>query len=56
MATERLTKEEDKSFWKSRLFRIGLIFAAVGLIFSSQAALAVGSIAMGGAWAMKGGK
>lgn len=56
MATERLAQEENKSLWDSRLFKIGLVFAAVGFLLGSPAALAVGSIAMGGAWTMKGGK
>lgn len=56
MATERLAQEEDKSLWKSRLFKMGVVFVAVGLLLGSPAVLAMGSIAMGGAWATKRGK
>jgi len=51
MAQERLQEEDEKSLWKSRLFKAGLAFVAAGLLVNSAAALTVGFAAMGGAWA-----
>ena len=56
MAQERLSSQEDKSLWNSRLFKIGLVTAAVGAIIKAAELITVGVVAVGGAWALWKGK
>ena len=56
MAERYYPKEEDKSLWKSRLFKGGVVAAIAGAVLSSAALMAVGAIAMGGAWALMKGR
>ena len=56
MAQERLSSQEDKSLWNSRLFKIGLVTAAVGAIIKAAELITVGVVAVGGAWVWWKGK
>ena len=53
---DRTVQKEDQSIWNSRLFKGGLMAAAVGFLIDSQALMAVGVIAAGGALAWWKGK
>lgn len=52
----QIGQQENESLLKSRVFKGGLVLAIAGLVASSAALLTIGFGAMGGAWAMKGGK
>ena len=56
MSAERSVAKEDQSLWNSRLFKIGLVTAAVGAIIKDAELLTVGVVAVGGAWAWWKGK
>ena len=53
MAQERVvSQEENKSMWKSRLFKIGLVTAAAGAVLKWWNVAATGVIIAGAAWAL----
>jgi len=56
MAQERLSSKEDQSIWNSRLFKGGLVTAAVGAIIKTAKLITVGVVAVGAAWAWWKGK
>ena len=56
MSAERSVAKEDQSLWNSRLFKIGLVTAAVGAIIKAAELITVGVVAVGGAWAWWKGK
>ncbi|OGD89155.1 hypothetical protein A2W70_00330 [Candidatus Curtissbacteria bacterium RIFCSPLOWO2_02_41_11] len=56
MSAERSVAKEDQSLWNSRLFKIGLVTAAVGAIIKAAELITVGVVAVGGAWALWKGK
>ena len=56
MSAERSVAKEDQSLWNSRLFKIGLVTAAVGVIIKAAELITVGVVAVGGAWAWWKGK
>ena len=56
MSAERTFAKEDQSFLNSRLFKIGLVTAAVGAIIKAAELITVGVVAVGGAWALWKGK
>ena len=56
MAQERPYSQEDQSIWNSRLFKIGLVSAAVGAVIKAAELITVGVVAVGGAWALWKGK
>jgi len=52
----QIGQQENESLWRSGLFKVGVVAVAVGWLINSAAFLNIGIVAMGGAWAMKGGK
>ena len=52
MSAERSVAKEDQSLLNSRLFKIGLVTAAVGAIVKAAELITVGVVAVGGAWAL----
>lgn len=54
MSAERASNQE-KSIWNSRLFKIGTIIAAVGVLLGSGSAAATGVIIAGAGWAWQKG-
>jgi len=56
MSAERSVAKEDQSLLNSRLFKIGLVTAAVGAIIKAAELITVGVVAVGGAWALWKGK
>ena len=52
MAQER----EKESLWDSRLFKVGAVAAAVGVLIGSATFLGIGVVAMGGVLAMRKGE
>lgn len=50
-SADRLGGQENKSIWNSRLFRIGLVFAAAGVFLGSTEAAAAGVVLVGASWA-----
>ena len=47
---ERAGQGEEKSNWKSRLFRVGIVSSIVAVVTSSALFLGIGVSAFGGSW------
>lgn len=52
---ERGSSQENQSIWNSRLFKIGTIIAAVGVLLGSGGAAATGVVIAGAGWAWQKG-
>lgn len=52
---ERVGGQENKSIWDSRLFKIGTIIAAAGVLLGSGGAAATGVVIAGAGWAWQKG-
>jgi hypothetical protein len=56
MAQERIVTKEDESVWKSRLFKFGVVVAAVSAAVGAFKVAAAGVLIAGVAWAAWKGK